>query len=337
VRRLPWGRLLGCAVGLVALVAAGTWAWVARPGADAAARHAALRVTAPARRGAIPDFSHVFLVVLENLGARQALALPHVAALAHRFAVATDYYAVAHPSLPNYLALASGSTWGVTSDCWYCYVPGPDLASELARAGITWGAYMEGLPRPCWLGAWWPPGDYAGKHDPFRYFLDVRDQPSLCAHIRPLSDLLPLLGGPPGRVPRFVWITPNLCHDGHDCPAAEADRWLGAFVPRILASAAWRQGGVLFVTWDESNASNAGCCGAGGPAGGGGGRVLLLVAARGLPPGLRVSVPYNHYSLLRTVEQAWGLPLLGQTARPGVQPLSAFWEARRGAARRARA
>lgn len=257
---------------------------------------------------------------MENLGYSQALRLPYVARLAARYAVATHYDAVAHPSLPNYLALTSGHTW-VTSDCWYCYVPGPDLAGELSRAGIAWGAYMEGLPAPCWLGPWWPPGRYAGKHDPFRYYLDVRGSPALCARIQPLTSLTAALRRPSdaAAVPRFVWVTPDLCHDGHDCPPARADAWLRGFVPLVLRSEAWRAGGVLFVTWDEAEGDDRG----------GGGRVLTLVVAPDVRPGLRVDVPYSHYSLLRTVEEAWGLPLLGGSGAAGVRAMTAFWSAPR--------
>lgn len=282
----------------------------------------------------VPRFSHVFLIVMENLGYGQAVRLPYLARLAARYGVATGYDAVAHPSLPNYLALASGHTW-VHNDCWFCYVSADNLAAEAARAGVSWGAYMQGLPRPCWLGPWWPPTRYAGKHDPFRYFLDVRGDPALCAGIRPLSALrlAPALGrGPPpagrttarggggGVVPGLVWITPNLCNDMHDCAPGVGDAWLRQFVPRILASAAWRQGGVLFITWDEASvADHRGCCGA-SP---GGGHVLTLVVAPGLPAGERVASPYNHYSLLATIEDGLGLPLLGHAAT--ARPLAAFW------------
>ncbi len=274
--------------------------------------------------GGLPDFGHVFVIVMENMGATRASRLPYVRLLQRRFASATDYFAVAHPSLPNYLALTSGAAW-VHSDCWSCFVRAPNLGGELSAARIGWGAYMEGLPAPCWLGPLWPPGLYAGKHDPFRYYLDVRGSRALCLHIRPLSVLTQALPGPAAGIPRFVWVTPNLCHDGHDCPASFANAWLSAFVPRVLASPAWRQGGVLFITWDEAGSGAQGCCAAGGPAGGGGGRVLTLVIAPGLPQGLRVAVPYNHYALLRTIEQAWGLPLLGKSASPAVRPMTAFW------------
>lgn len=271
--------------------------------------------TPAAARGAVPHFSHVFLIVMENLGFAQAVRLPFIAALMHRYGYASDYYAVAHPSLPNYLALASGHTW-VGSDCLFCYVSADNLGAQAAAAGVSWGAYMEGLPAPCWLGPLAGYAGYAGKHDPFRYFRDVRGSPALCARIRPLTELLPLLpvAVAAAQVPRLVWITPNLCHDMHNCAPPTGDAWLRSFVPQILASSAWRRGGVLFVTWDE---------GQGGA--GGGGRVLTLVLYPGMAAGTRVAVRYSHYSLLATIEDGLGLPLLGHAAT--ATPLAAFWPA----------
>jgi hypothetical protein len=276
----------------------------------------------------LPSFAHVFVVVMENLGYRQAIAVPGLAKLMHRYAYASESYAVTHPSLPNYLALTAGTTFGVTSDCWFCYVHGPNLATLLERSHVSWAAYMEGLPGTGWLGPYWPFTGYAGKHDPFRYFDDVRASRSLADHIQPLTRLLPLLSGPATRVPRFVWVTPNLCHDGHDCPAAEAATWLDGFVARLTRSAAWRQHGVLFVTWDEGSGGDARAVDPHDrivPTGGGG-HILTLVIAPDLPAGLHVAVPLNHYSLLKTIEEAFHLPLIGATDDRELPSFSVFWQ-----------
>ncbi|MGB9112575.1 MAG: alkaline phosphatase family protein [Acidimicrobiales bacterium] len=274
-------------------------------------------------RDGIPTFHHVFVVVMENLGYRSVLATPGFASLAHRYALATNYYAVAHPSLPNYLALTSGSTWRIDSDCVECFVKAPNLAEELHAARISFSAYMEGIPTPCFL-ADYGGNDYASKHDPFRYYDDVRASSSLCDAIRPESELPGLLAGPASAVPRFVWVTPDLCHDGHDCSPEVAATWLEGFVNGVTKSAAWKHDGVLFVTWDESDGSDAtvappdrvvSCCG--------GGQVATLVIAPKLRAGLRVGVAYSHYSLLATIEDAFRLRLL-QNARRAV-PLSAFF------------
>ncbi|MGA8297525.1 MAG: alkaline phosphatase family protein [Acidimicrobiales bacterium] len=274
----------------------------------------------------VPAFSHVFVVVMENLGYQSTLGTPGFAALARRYALATNYYSVAHPSLPNYLALTSGSTWGITSDCVECYVNEPNLAEQLHEAHVSFAAYMEGAPRRCFL-ADYGGNDYASKHDPFRYYDDVRASRALCDAIEPEDELPRLLSGPEKSVPRFVWVTPNLCHDGHDCAPSTAAAWLDRFVNEVTKSSAWRDNGVVFVTWDESEGSDStvaptnrvvACCG--------GGQVATFVIAPKLRPDLRVNVAYSHYSLLATIEDAFRLPLL-QNARRAT-PLSAFFDTR---------
>ncbi len=283
--------------------------------------------TSSSGAGGVPAFSHVFVVVMENLSYDAAMATPGFASLAHRYAAATAYYAASHPSLPNYLALAAGSTFGIASDCLSCFVTGDNLGAELGRAGISWNAYFEGVSASCYLGTSY--GVYAAKHNPFRYFTDVRSSQALCSHLVPLAQLGPALAGPASGVPRFVWVTPNVCNDGHSCPASQAAAWLDGLVAEVTASQAWRQDGVLFVTWDE---------GAGGdsrqatPRGsvlptGGGGHVLTLVVAPGVPPGTVVTTPLSHYALLATVEDALGVPLLGQAAAWSRRTLAGFFAA----------
>jgi len=281
--------------------------------------------TTTTEASALSSVSHVFVVVMENLGASQALATPSIAATARRYAYTTTWYAASHPSLPNYLALASGSTWNVTSDCTSCFQRGDNLGAQLSRAGVSWGAYFENMPTPCFLGPESPDGLYAQKHDPFAYFTDIRSDPGLCAHLQPYTALPPLLSGPQPAVPRFVWVTPNLCDSGHDCSPSSAGAWLGHFVSQVTASSAWQHGGLLVVTWDEgeSDASMDPQTGAVGSSGGGG-TVLGIVATPGTPPGRVLPGPYDHYSVLKTVEEAFGLPLLGAAAAPAVAPLTAF-------------
>ncbi len=277
-------------------------------------------------RGALPDFSHVMIVMMENLSYRQAMTVPALASLAQRYASASMYFGVSHPSLPNYLAITSGSTWGISSDCWFCYVQAPNLGAQVSASGIPWAAYMQGLPSNCWMGPFWLPSGYAGKHDPFRYYRDIRGNPALCGHIRPLGTLEASLSRGTG-LPRLMWVTPNICDDGHNCPATVAANWLVGFVSQVVSSPAWQHGGVLLVTWDEATGGDDRGVDAQGQITpqGGGGHVLTLVIAPDLPRGLTVSVPYNHYSILRTVEQAWGLPALGQAGASGTASLSAFW------------
>jgi phosphatidylinositol-3-phosphatase len=224
-------------------------------------------------------------------------AAPYLNSLAASYGLATNYYAAAHPSLPNYLALTAGSTFGIASDCTACFVNARNVADQVEASGRTWKAYMEDLPAPCFLGAF--SGGYALKHDPFLYYTDIRNNPARCSRVVPFSQFWTDLRA--GALPNYAWITPNLCHDMHDCGVATGDAWLGSVVPAILGSAAWRSSGVLFITFDEGY-SSAGCCGDTY-----GGRVATLVVSPLARRGFRSGVAEDHYSLLRAVEDAWHL------------------------------
>ncbi|MDE3065516.1 MAG: hypothetical protein KGJ36_07590 [Acidobacteriota bacterium] len=273
--------------------------------AGAAPLSAAPSLYAPSR--------HVVVVVMENRPYASVMADPTLARLARRGGLATNYDAVSHPSLPNYLALSGGSTFGVSSDCVTCYVAAPNLFTQLAAAGVTFDAYLEGAPTPCYLAPWGG-NDYAAKHNPFRYFNDVRASRSLCSHLRPSGDLARVLARPAAAVPHFIWVTPNLCHDGHDCSTSEAAAWLSGFVARVTASAAYRAGGVLIITWDEGVGSA-----------GGGGQVATMVLSPSVAPGTRVAAPLTHYSLLATIEDIFGLSRLAHAR--GARTFAPFFSA----------
>jgi hypothetical protein len=221
-------------------------------------------------------------------------------------------YAISHPSLPNYMALTGGSTFGITSDCTGCTVGATSLIDQFSRGGISWKAYMEDLPRPCFTGA--GAGNYAKKHDPFVYYTHVVNDPARCSHVVSLSQLY--ADERAGALPEFIWITPNLCHDMHDCDPATGDRFLGGLVPPLLK--ALGPTGLLFLTWDEG-VTSAGCCRLAS-----GGHVATIVAGPMARPGVRMRTPADHYSLLQTVEDLFGLPRLRGAAcacTPSLQPL----------------
>src|SRR5438874_4377597 len=198
------------------------------------------RTTSPApSETPAPNPAHVFVIVMENATLATALRSPTVERLAAKYELATHYNAVSHPSLPNYLAMTSGSTWGITDDGYHA-LPAGGLGAQLTAAGISWRAYMEGMTSGACLSN---TALYAVKHNPFAYY------GGRCpAQVVPFTQFSRDISG---SVPRFVWITPNMCHDGHDCSTATADAWLAQTVPTILATKAWKEGGVLFLTWDE--------------------------------------------------------------------------------------
>ncbi len=232
-------------------------------------------------------------------------AAPYVNRLAGEYGLATASYAITHPSLPNYLALTSGATHGITSDCTSCAVSsGANLTDQLEASGVSWRAYLEDVPRPCFAGA--GAGGYAKKHNPFAYYADVIGDPARCRELVGFGALAADLRG--GALPTFAWITPNLCDDGHDCSLRTADRFLERTVPAILRELGPH--GFLVLTWDEGT-SDAGCCGAAR-----GGRVATILAGPGVRRGARSSSPLDDYGVLATVEDALGLPRLGGAADP---------------------
>jgi hypothetical protein len=256
--------------------------------------------------------SRTFVIVLENRESSEVIGAsdaPVLNRLAHRGALLANYYAIRHPSLPNYLAILGGSTFGVEDNCTSCRASGPSLATQLAAAGVSWRAYMGGLPRPCYRGA--ESGDYVKKHNPFMYFPSIAQSARLCHRVVPESTLLrkPL--------PRFAWIGPDLCDDAHSCDFGSADRYLGELAPRLLR----RLGphGLLVVTFDEGT-SDAACCGNAA-----GGRVATILVGPDVRRGVVVRNRYTHYSLLTTLEDRFGLARLRQARR--ARPLNAAFRA----------
>ena len=230
---------------------------------------------------------------LENVLGNTSEA-PYLNSLAASNGLATGYSGVSHPSLPNYLAMVGGSTFGVTDDCTGCFQSGPSVADRLEAAGKSWKAYQEGMPSPCFVGS---SGRYAQKHNPFIYFDAIRNNPARCARIVPYGQLSSDFGG--GGAPNFAFITPDLCNDTHDCPIATGDAWLSRQVPAIMSSPAFAGSrSLLVVTYDEGE--------------GGSDLVMTVLAGSGVKAGYRSSAGYSHYSLLRTIEDNWGLaPLAG--------------------------
>jgi phosphatidylinositol-3-phosphatase len=264
--------------------------------------------------GQSTDASHVFIIVLENREIDQVIgnrAAPYLNRLARDGALAVRYFAITHPSLPNYLAIVGGSTFGIQSDCTDCSARGSNLALQLEDAGVSWRAYMEGMPRPCYPGGF--AGGYAKKHNPFAYFPSISDDTNLCANLVPGTSLSHDLES--GKFASFSWITPDQCHDAHDCGIGAADRYLSELVPQLLE----RLGpeGFLVITFDEG-VTDSGCCRIAH-----GGRIATILAGPGVRHGARLRTPYDHYSLLRTLEDVFSVSHLRNAA--GARPMrSAF-------------
>jgi hypothetical protein len=249
----------------------------------------------------------VIVLVLENHSYESVIgssAAPALNALASRYGLATQSFAWGHPSLPNYLDLVGGSSFGIQSDCTGCSVEATTIADQLVSNGHTWAAYMEDMPRPCFDGA--GAGDYAKKHNPFVYFDHVRSDPSLCNQDQPFSTFYSALDA--ATLPNYSLVVPNLCNDGHSCSLAHSDAWVRDFSNHVIGSAWFRSGGILLITYDEG-AGAAGCC-----EGASGGHIATWVVSAATPPGARLDTPVSHAGLLRTVETLYGLSFLGEAA-----------------------
>jgi hypothetical protein len=221
----------------------------------------------------------------------------------------------------------------------------PTLADQLDARGLTWRGYMESMTTPCRHPAIGAPDDtqkakigdqYAARHDPFVYFHSIIDDRARCERgvvdLRALSEDLTSAA----RTPNLSFIVPDLCDDGHDEPCVDgrpgglksADDFLKAWIPAILGSPAFKADGLLVVTWDEANlGDDDACCDepmgvntpSPGVTGPGGGRTGTVVVSPWIRPGTRSEQTYNHYGLLRTIEDLFGLGHLGYAAQNGLR------------------
>ena len=324
--------------------------------------------TAPSGPRAI---GHVFVVNLENENYATSWGSASPArylngTLRPKGKLLTQYFGIGHASLDNYIAEISGQSPNpeTQADCTKyiefastgtgkygqalgkgCVYPKSvkTIADQLTAAGKTWRGYMDDMGTPCRhpaIGASDTtivpkPGDmYATRHDPFVYFHSIVDTPACKQNVVDYTALATDLESV-GTTPNLAFITPNVCHDGHDAPCVDgqpgglvsADRWLSTEVPKILASPAYKADGMLVITFDEAEiAESSACChtpsdpntakpGIGGP---GGGRIGTLVLSAQVKPGTTDATPYNHYALLCSIEDVFGLAHLGFAGAPGL-------------------
>jgi hypothetical protein len=250
----------------------------------------------------------VWLIVLENRSYDQLIGngdAPFLNSLAERYGRATDYHALARPSQPNYLALLSGSTQGVSDDRSHD-LTAVTLLDELEAAGHTWHVFAENVPPGCYQGDRASDGrdgsgTYARKHEPAISFVSISANPDRCSHISDLTSFSP-------DAADFNLIIPNLCHDMHDCSTHAGDTWLSTFVPRITGSSAFRQDGLLLITVDEAADNDKSQ------------HVMLLYAAQGVAPGARARGRADHYALLRSIQTIFGLDCLAQSCKAAAIP-----------------
>jgi hypothetical protein len=333
------------------------------------------------------QFKHIFVIMMENHATDEIIGnladAPYINQLAARHAVATNYFGVTHPSLPNYLAAISGSYQGIFDDCkagadvtcapeefvpgsgdatdgnlltpkeiasastmphWFA---GKNLVDQLEKHDLSWKAYMQSMPEDNKTVEYAPLDPvtgspiklYAQKHNPFMYFSDIRNDAARMKRVVGLGGLEKDLAS--GRVPNFVWISPDQCHDMHGVSPDSAvavgfpscgypdsgldhgaialgDAFLKDTVTKIMHSPVWGDDSAIVIAWDEDDyAGYAGCCesprGVNGVVLGGANAPALVITSHARA--MTSKRPFNHYSLLATIEQLWGLGCLGEACK----------------------
>ena len=275
----------------------------------------------------VPPFKHIVIMVFENKEYETVIGnsqMPNYNKLASQYTLLNQYFAIMHPSLPNYLTLIGGDTFKFTSDYLERVIDAPSLPDYIEASGRTWKTYQESMPQACGLE---DTLRYVQKHNPFVFFKSVRENPERCQkHVVPLTELSADLKQ--GTLPNYAFIMPNLCNSAHDsysdpekCSLKVADAWLQKQVDQLLTYQPLVDDGVIVVTWDEGQGDHS-CCGLRA----GGGRVPTLLISSKVKKGFQDETPYTHYSLLKTISQAWVLPALGHAADPENVLITAPWQ-----------
>ncbi|KAF0557661.1 phosphoesterase family-domain-containing protein [Gigaspora margarita] len=247
-------------------------------------------------------FDRIVFVVFENTGYSQALADPYFKNLTSRSngLLLSNYFAVAHPSQPNYIATIFGSTAGITDDNNH-NVAGNNIVDLLEAKGVSWKAYMENYPGSCYTGATAPTGShlYARKHNPFISMDDIRTNSARCAKIVPGTQLDTDINN--NAVPQYVYYVPNQNNDGHDTGVTFASNWFKGWLEPKLTKPAFTTNTLILFTFDEDDGTQGNHVFAG-----------LLGTPVKPPTNHDDTTAYKHYSFLATVEKNWNLGNLGR-------------------------
>jgi hypothetical protein len=284
----------------------------------------------------IPNFSHIFEIVLENTSYGEIIgssSAPYINSLPAKGGLATQFYGYTHPSLPNYFVLTAGqdggadpnvyNDCGTNADCPQSFV---SLPEKIEASGRTWKSYFQSMQSNCDPNRVWP---YTPHLNPFVYYSRLINSGDCNKNVVNASQFYTDLSN--NTLPNFVWLAPDMCNNGHlwtsnsgSCPnggpytdypeaVGQADAWLAANVPKILASPAYQNNGLLIITWDEGDLSttqdDSTCCGVAN-----GGHIVTLLLSPSITPGTQKAVSETAYSILRTIEDAWSLTPMANEA-----------------------
>jgi fibronectin type 3 domain-containing protein len=269
-------------------------------------------------------FTYIIIILMENHALSNIYndpSAPYETSLANTYSLATQYTALTHPSLPNYLGLTGASLFGVNTDCQptdkscnagaqCCPITSPNIIDKINGAGLSWKAYAEDYPvsSGCYTGA--DAGAYVAHHFPFLYYSNIVNSPTSCNKLVKANsvttssnlendDLLLNDLSSTSTASNFMWLTPNTCDDWHDSCTYSGDYYLSQLVPKILSSSLFKtQKAALLITYDEGVGTYPSDY------------VYTLWAGPVAKTGYKSSASYTHYSVLKTLETAWNLPAL---------------------------
>ncbi len=252
------------------------------------------------------NFNKVLIVVFENTDYSQAVKQPYFSSLMKEGSLATNYFALMHPSQPNYVALIGGSTFGVRDDR-NVTLDQRHLGNLLEDAKKSWKVYAEDYPGNCFLGS--QQGNYVRKHVPFLSFLNVQNDPARCARVQNASNFKTDFDA--GKLPEFSFYIPDLQNDGHDTGVAFGDKWLKANFDPIFKSTKMPKDLLVIITFDEGSHSASN-------------QIYTLFWGANSKKNFSTNKKYDHYSLLRTIEEEFSLGSLGQNDK-SANTISDIW------------
>ncbi|HXM93296.1 MAG TPA: alkaline phosphatase family protein [Candidatus Dormibacteraeota bacterium] len=270
--------------------------------------------TTPPPPGQSVRFGHVFIVVEENHNYADVVASPSMAylnSLANQYGLAANYFANAHPSIPNYFELTTGQTLTLIDALTPHSFPVSEnnVIRELFAAGKTWKSYAEDLPAVGYTGG--DSGNYAVRHNPLAYMTDVQNDPVQTKNLVPFTQFAADLSM--ANLPDYSFIVPNLCNDAHDCSLTTADNWLKTNLDALIRSPVFQKDGLLIIVFDEANLLDFTA---------GGGHVAAVIVSPLGKRGYKSIAFYQHQSVLRLALEGLGVTKLpGEAARA-----PAMWE-----------
>jgi phosphatidylinositol-3-phosphatase len=259
-------------------------------------------------------FGHVFVVVEENHNYSDVVtspSMPYLNGLINQYGLASNYFANAHPSMPDYFMLTTGQTLTLIDAVTPQSFPVSDdnIVRELIAAGKTWKSYAEDLPNVAYTGG--DTGNYAVRHNPLAYMTDVQNNPAQVKNLVPFTQFSADL--PTANLPECSFIVPNLCNDAHDCPLAAADAWLKTNIDPVIQSPVFQKDGLLIIVFDEADTLDLTA---------GGGHVAAVIVSPLGKRGYKSIAFYQHQSVLRLTLEG-----LGVTTLPGdAATAPAMWE-----------